>query len=376
MSAGMIPIAEPDLKGNEERYLLECLRSGWISSQGKFVTNFEKGFAEYIGTKHAAALSSGTAALHLALAAVGVGAGDEVILPTLTMLACANVVHYLGATPVLADSEEETWNLDPDDLERKITPRTKAIMVVHLYGHPAKMDRIMEVAERHHLPVVEDCAESHGAKVHTRMTGSIGTIGAFSLYSNKIITTGEGGMVTTNDATLDQKMKWMRNQCYDPPKRKLLIHNGIGYNYRMTSLQAAVGLAQLERSEELVAHHRKVAQEYDRLLAPVPGITRPPELPWARNVYWMYTPRIDAAKFGMTRDAVVESLGKQQIDSRSSFRPIHLQPPYPSLGGPGSFPVAERLGEEGINLPSGNVTTLDHVHRVVNALVEMRKSLA
>jgi len=369
-----IPIAEPDLAGNEERYVVECIRTGWISSKGKFVEEFEERFASYVGVKHAIAVSSGTTALHLAVAALDLKPGDEVIMPTFTMIACANVARYMGAKPVLVDSEPSTWNVDPSKIEEKITERTKAIMAVHIYGHPSDMDPIVKVAKNYGLYVIEDAAEAHGAEYKGRKVGSIGDIGCFSFYANKIITTGEGGMVVTNDDNIAERVRRLRDQGYNISLRKWLVHDFIGYNYRLTNLQAAVGLAQLERIEEFVKKHRENAYYYNRLLKEIQGITLPPEAPWAKNVYWMYTILVNEEILGITRDDLMKKLEEYGIDSRATFLPIHQQPPYKDMYKHEKYPIAELLGRRGINLPSGNTTTKEDIEYVVSALKEIINS--
>lgn len=363
-----IPIAEPDLSGNEEKYVIECIRTGWISSKGKFVDQFEEKFASYIGVRHAIAVSSGTAALHLALAALDIRPGDEVIMPTFTMIACANVAKYLGAKPVLVDSEISTWNIDPNKIEEKIANKTKAIMVVHIYGHPADMDPIMKIAKKYGLYVIEDAAEAHGAEYKGRKVGSIGDIGCFSFYANKIITTGEGGIITTNDDKIAEKVRRLRDQGYNLSMRKWLVHDVIGYNYRLTNLQAAVGLAQLERIEEFINRHREMACYYNSLLKDIRGVTLPPEMPWAKNVYWMYTILVNEEVLGITRDDLMKKLETYGVDTRAAFLPIHLQPPYRNIYANEKYPVAELLGKRGINLPSGNSTTKADIEYVVAAI--------
>jgi len=366
-----IAIAEPDLSGNEEKYIVECVRTGWISSKGKFVNQFEEKFAEYIGVKHAIAVSSGTAALHLALAALDIQPGDEVIMPTFTMIACANAAKYLGAKPVLVDSEISTWNIDPNKIEEKITKKTKAIMVVHIYGHPADMDPIIKIAKKYNLYVVEDAAEAHGAEYKGKKVGGIGDVGCFSFYANKIITTGEGGMVTTNDDEIAEKVRKLRDQGYNPSLRKWLVHDIVGYNYRLTNLQAAIGLAQLERIEVFINRHRENAHYYNSLLKDIPGITLPPEMPWAKNVYWMYTCLINEEITGVTRDEVIQMLETYGIDSRATFLPIHMQPPYKNYYSQEKYPIAEMLGKRGINLPSGNTLTKIEIEYIVDILKEL-----
>lgn len=298
----MIPVCEPFLTGKELQYVDDCLKTNWISSAGKYIAEFEKGFAAYCKVKYGIATTNGTTALHLALATLGIGKGDEVIIPTFTMAACAFSVIYTGAKPVLVDSEPETWNMDVGQIERKVTPRTKAIMPVHIYGHPCDMDPIMNIARKHHLYMVEDAAEAHGATYKGKMTGSMSDIGSFSFYANKIITTGEGGMIVTDDEKLAERARRLKDQAFSRERR--FLHTDLGFNYRMTNVQAAIGLAQLESIDRFVEMRRKNASLYNRLLKGVPGITLPVEKNWAKNVYWMYSIVIEN-EFGIDRKSVV-----------------------------------------------------------------------
>ena len=368
-----VPLAEPDLSGREAEYVLECVQTGWISGKGKFVSKFEEEFAAYLGVEHAVAVCNGTAALHLAVRALDIGPGDEVIVPTFTMIACANAIRYVGARPVFVDSEPRTWNLDPGRVEEKITDRTRAIMVVHIYGHPADMGPILELAEEHGLYVIEDAAEAHGAEYKGRKVGTFGHLACFSFYANKIITTGEGGMVVTDDAELAERVRRLRDQGYNVKLRKWLIHDVVGYNYRMTNLQAAIGLAQLERVEELVEKRRRNASLYTSLLRNLPGITLPPEEPWAKNVFWMYTVLVDERAYGLGRDDLMRELEARGVDTRATFCPIHLQPPYKAEHGHESYPVAEDLGRRGLNLPSGNTLTEEQIRYVADCLREIHE---
>jgi perosamine synthetase len=366
-----IPLAEPSLSEMEEKLILEAIKSGWISSQGSFVRKFEESFASYIGTIYGIAVSSGTAALHLALVAIGVHQGDEVLVPAFTSISTANAIRYTGAKPVLVDSEPYTWNIDPAKLEEKITKRTKAIMVVHIYGHPADMDPIIRIARSYDLYVIEDAAEAHGAEYKGKKVGGIGDIGCFSFYANKIITTGEGGMILTNDEEIAKKLDRLRDQGFNLKLRKWLVHDFIGYNYRMTNLQAAVGLAQLERIEEFINRHRENAYYYNYLLKDIKGVILPPEASWAKNVYWMYTILLNEEILGITRDDVMKRLEDYGIDTRATFLPIHKQPPYIEDYKNETYPIAEMLGRRGINLPSGNTTTKEDIEYVVSALREI-----
>jgi perosamine synthetase len=368
-----VGLAAPDLSGHESTYLRECIETGWVSSKGRFVTDFEREFSRWIGVRFSSAVSNGTAALHLALAALGVGPGDEVILPSFTMIACANVARFLGASPVLVDSDKQEWNADPDAIAKAVTPRTKAIMAVHLYGHPVDMGPVLETSHKFGIPIVEDAAEAHGAEYRGKKTGSLGDIGAFSFYANKVLTTGEGGMVVSNNAELDERVRSLRDQGYDQRHREWLVHDRIGYNYRMTNMQAALGLAQLERVDHFLEVHRSNASRYSSALRSFPGVTLPPAERLTRDVHWMYSILIDSRGFGLSRDEVMKRLKARGIDSRATFLPIHRQPPYKSQFREGVFPVAEWLGETGINLPSGNATTREEVDYVIDTLYSLRE---
>ena len=361
-----IPVCEPTLAGNEEKYVVECVRTNWISSAGKFIPRFEKMFAEFCGTRHAVACTSGTSALQLALYTLGITEGDEVIVPTFTMIATANTVRHCGATPVFVDTEPRTWNIDPARIESAITPRTKAIVPVHTYGHPADMDAILAIARRHGLLVVEDAAESHGATIGGRRTGGMGECGCFSFYANKIITTGEGGMITTNDADLAAKARNIRDHAFSAERH--FWHRAIGHNFRMTNLQAAVGVAQMERIDWLVQRRIDNARLYDARLRDAPGLTLPPATPGVKNVYWMYSLLIDSARFGATRDQVRQHLADHAIETRTFFIPMHLQPVYYRPEYRGQFPVAERLCRDGLYLPSSGSLTEDQIDYVCTQL--------
>jgi perosamine synthetase len=365
----MIPVCRPTLKGNEKKYVNECLDTNWISSNGKFIKMFEEKFSKYCGGKYGISCSSGTAALHIALRALNIGKGDEVIVPTFTMIATTNAIHYVGAKPVYVDSEMKTWNIDIDKIEGNITDKTKAIMVVHTYGCPVDMDRIMKIAKKHNLKVIEDAAEAHGAEYKGKKVGSIGHIGCFSFYGNKIITTGEGGMVVTNDKELAEKCKSLRNHCFTEPR---FIHYDIGYNYRMTNIQAAIGLAQLENISNLVTNRGCNAALYNLLLRRREGITLPPECTYGRNVYWMYGILIDPDKFGKTKDEVMEGLKKKGIQTRSFFYPAHRQPAYKIEDGV-DYPIADYLFEHGLYLPSASDLTSVEISEVCNELNRLKK---
>lgn len=364
-----LSVAEPHLGEKELLYVTECVLTGWVSSAGKFVTRFEEKFAEFCDSRYAIATSSGTTALHLALLSMGIGPGDEVIVPTFTFIATGNAVTYTGAKPVFVDSEEETWNIDPNQIEDAITPHTKAIIPVHLYGHPANMDPILEIAARHDLAVIEDAAEAHGACYRGRRVGAIGDIGIFSFYGNKIITTGEGGMVVTNKADLDKAVRTLRDHGMSPDHR--YWHTVLGYNYRMTNLQAAIGVGQMEKADDILKAKRRIAHVYNEGLQDVTGITLPKEASWAFNIYWLYSVLVDEQLFGTTRDELIAALQAQGIQTRPLFLPLHTQPIY-NTGQ--TLPVAERLAAVGLSLPSAVGLQEYEINRVVEAIVAINKS--
>jgi perosamine synthetase len=361
----MIPIAEPSLEGRELEYVTDCIRSGWVSSLGEYVKRFEQDFAAYCGVRYGVATHNGTVALHLALAALGIGPGDEVILPTLTFVATANAVVYTGATPVFVDSEPHTWNIDPEAVTQAITPRTRAVIAVHLYGHPADMDSLRALTDQHGLTLIEDAAEAHGARYRDRRVGSLSDVATFSFFGNKIITTGEGGMVLTDDSELAERCFFLENQARH--KENPYWHPEIGYNYRMTNLQAALGVAQLERIEELIAVRVRNAAYYGHRLTNIAGLNPPPRAQWAENVYWMYTVLVED-EYGLDRDTLMARLRQRGIDTRPAFYPIHTLPMYHQDQ---CFPVAEELGRKGLNLPSGATLTREQVNLVCDVLAEM-----
>lgn len=360
-----IPIYEPTLGQAEEALVCQAVQSGWISSNGKYIREFEEQFATFCGVAHGISTSNGTTALHLALHALGIGPGDEVIIPALTFVASANAVHYTGAIPIFADVEPNTWTIDPVAVERLITPRTKAIMPVHIYGHPADMDALQQLADAHHLFLVEDAAEAHGAQIGKRRTGALGTASAFSFFANKIITTGEGGMVTTNDADLAVRCRMLRDHAMPPERR--YWHDEIGFNYRMTNLQAAVGVAQMARIDAFIDRKREIAQRYQRELATIPGISLPVERKGYTNVYWMYSILIDEP-FPLTRDELVVALREQNIDSRPFFHPLDTLPPYRTTA---PCSTALRLSHQGLNLPSAPSLTDEQITSICSVLRQL-----
>jgi perosamine synthetase len=363
----MIPVAEPDLRGNELKYVTDCVVSEWVSSLGKYVGAFEEGMAKLCQRRYSASTSNGTTALHLALAVLGIGPGDEVIVPTLTFVATANVVSYTGATPVFADCEPDYWQLDPDKLEALITPRTKAIIPVDLYGHPVDMDAILAVAQRHGLYVIEDAAEAHGALYKGRPCGSLGDMSCFSFYGNKVITTGEGGVLLTDNPAWDDRARLLRDHAMSRTER--YFHPEIGYNYRLTNIQAALGVAQLERIEEFIAAKRRNAALYQERLAGVPGITPAPEAPWARNVYWMYSILV-GKEYPLSRDELMRQLKARGVDTRPFFHCIHTMPCHQRDD---TLPVAEDLAARGINLPSSTKLTEEQIDYVCAQIAALGK---
>jgi len=351
----MIPVYRPSIGPREKQYVAEAMDSTWISSRGAFLDRFEREFAAWVGAAEGVAAANGTVALHLAFAALGIGPGDEVIVPTLTYVASVNAIAYTGATPVFVDSDRHHWNLDPAAVERAITPRTRAIEVVHLYGHPAEMGPILEIAQRHGIPIVEDAAEAHGAAYLGRKVGAIGTIGTFSFFGNKIITTGEGGMVVTDDPALADRARHLRGQGVSPTRT--YWHDVLGFNYRMTNIAAAIGCAQLERVDETIAAKRRLAAWYREELDGVPGVGLQDEAPWASAVSWMNCILVPAA----IRDDLMAHLADAGVETRPFFYPAHTLPMYASGA---RFPTAEGLAASGINLPSHPTLTREEVAEV------------
>jgi len=355
-----IPIYQPSLSGNEKKYVNECLDSTWISSKGRFIGEFESRFSAYTGVRYATTVSNGTVALHLALVALGIGPGDEVIVPTLTYIASVNAIALTGATPVFVDSVADTWQMDPDDVLSKISPRTRAILAVHLYGHPCKMDSLVSIAREHGLFLVEDCAEAFGALYKGHHVGSFGDIAIYSFYGNKTITTGEGGMVVTNDETLFDRTVHFKGQGL--AKHREYWHDVIGYNYRMTNICAAIGLAQLEQADTLLAKKRLIAQWYADGLEGVP-VMQHGEGKDVRHSYWMCSLLVDdPAK----RDPLREALENDGIETRPLFYPAHTMPMYAQKFQ--RHPVAESLGWRGINLPSWPGLSLEQIQGICTSI--------
>lgn len=370
----MIPVFEPVIGSDEIEAVVAALKRGEISgSFGIAIEEFEQRFAAYCGCRYGVAVNSGTSALHLAVHAAEIGAGDEMLVSASTNIASALAAYHNGALPVPVDSEAVTWNLDLDLVESLITPKTRAIMPVHLYGHPVDMDRLGAIARKHHLLVIEDCAEAHGATVRGKRVGGLGDLGCFSFYANKIITTGEGGMVTTNDERLARRLRLLRNLAFTKPR---FWHEEAGYNFRMTGFQAAMGTAQLARIEEIIAQKRRVAHTYNRALAGIPGLHLPPELDWAMNVYWMYGVVLEAESFGMTRDRLTEHLHGKGIETRTFFCPMNMQPFLQEQEGfrAAPCPVAERLWRDGLYLPSSTNLSEETISGIAEAILEAHET--
>lgn len=343
-----IPVSKPALLGREKEYVMDCLDSTWISSNGRYIELFEQKFSEYLGVKHALACSNGTVALHLALLALGIGPGDEVIVPTFTYVATANAVKYTGATPVFVDCQLNTWNIDPEKIEPLISSSTKAIIPVPLYGHPCDMQQIMDIATKHSLFVIEDAAEALGAKYKSTMCGSIADISSFSFYGNKTITTGEGGMVVTNDDALAAKVRLLKGQGMDPKRRYWFPI--VGYNYRLTNIQAAIGLAQLENIDKFLNKRRLIAKWYYKNLSGINGIILPVEKDYATHSYWMYSILVED-QYGRSRYDTMTMLAERGVETRPFFYPMHLMPVYEDRISK-RLANAELIASKGINLPT------------------------
>lgn len=366
-----IPVNEPLLNGNEEKYLVECIRTGWISSEGPFIKQFEEQFAARAGRKYGVAVSNGSVALDAAVAALVIGAGDEVIMPTFTIISCAAAVVRAGAVPVLIDSDPVTWNMDVAQIESRITSRTKAIMIVHIFGLPVDMDPVLEIAERYGLKIIEDAAQMHGQTYKGKPCGSFGDISTFSFYPNKHITTGEGGMIVSDNLALAERCRSLRNLCFKPEQR--FVHDELGWNFRMTNLQAALGVAQLERLDEFVQIKRRMGTRYTKLLAGTTGIQLPlAQTDYADNIYWVYGLVLDDNVPFDAKEAMAR-LGKLGIGTRPFFWPMHEQPVFRKMGlfAGLRYPIAERIARRGFYIPSGMALTDGQMERSATAIKEM-----
>lgn len=371
MNDGFIPVNKPLLDGNEKKYLNECIDSGWISSEGPFVDRFEKEFAARVGCTYGVAVANGSVALEAAVSACGIGPGDEVIVPTFTIVSCVAAIVRSGATPVLVDSDPATWNMLPSQVEARITPRTRAIMVVHIYGLPVDMAPIQAIARKHGIAIIEDAAEMHGQTYRGRPCGSLGDIATFSFYPNKHVTTGEGGMIVTNDSNVAEKCRSLRNLCFNPKKR--FVHDELGWNFRMSNLQAAVGLAQLERLDEFVARKRAMGAVYDELLRDVAGLQLPlKRTDAASNIYWVYGLVLDDS-VDFDAEEAMRRLSEKGVGTRAFFWPMHEQPVFRRMGlfANERYTTAERMARRGFYLPSGLSLSNAEIERAALAVQEI-----
>ena len=376
----MIPVNEPDLSGNEKKYLVECIETGWISSEGPFIKRLEDGIAARVGRKHGVAVCNGTVALDVAIAALGIGAGDEVILPSFTIISCAAAIVRAGAVPVVVDSDPATWNMNVDQVADCITPRTRAIMAVHIYGLPVDMDPLLDLAEKHGLYVIEDAAEvlgqtyrSQRAKSRTpagsaeKACGSFGNISTFSFYPNKHVTTGEGGMVLTDDDQLAERCRNLRNLCFG--KKQRFVHEDLGWNFRMSNLQAAVGVAQLERLDSTIARKREIGRRYNEGLTGLPCRLPLASCSFAENIYWIYGLVLND-ELSFNAEEAMAHLGKLGVGTRPFFYPMHTQPVFQKMGlfDGVTCPVAERLAARGFYIPSGLGLKNEQIDTVIDAV--------
>ncbi len=370
-----IPVCEPMLAGNELEYITEAVETGWISSSGKYVKEFENKFSEYCDCKYGIAVCNGTVAIHLALVALGIGKGDEVIIPSFTMIATAFAVCYTGAIPVFVDADKQTWNIDVDKIEEKITTHTKAIIAVHLFGNPCNMDKINKIAERNNLYVVEDAAEAHGAEYGGKKVGSLSDVGCFSFFANKNITTGEGGMVVTNSEILYNKCKYYKNVCFPLNAPRNYLHDNIGFNYRMSNLHAAIGLAQTEKADYYKSLRINNAKLYKQYLKDCPGIIFQVDQEKSKNVHWMNAIVIDLHQYGHTRDELVNYLKDNSIDTRLLFKGMHKQPSLKEYGCNcyEEYAVTDWLSENGLYLPSASSLDNKTINKICNDIIEYSK---
>jgi perosamine synthetase len=366
-----IPVNKPRIPKNADKYIKDCLKSGWLSSEGPYVTKFENEFAKYLDCRYASTTNSGTTALHLALLALGLGKGDEVILPASTIGSCYFAIWYTGATAIPVDVDPITFSINPDLIRKFITPKSKAIMVVHLFGQPCRMDKITEIANEYNLAIIEDAAEAHGAEYFSKKVGTIGKVGIFSFYANKLVTTGEGGMVVTNDKKIYECVQKIKNLNHSKTR---FIHDGIGYKYVMSNLQAAVGLASLEEIDKSIQYKREMADLYYKHLSKIKGLTLMEEQPGVKNTFWMYTILVDANKFGISSTELSKILSTEYyIQTRTFFYPPNIAFKSLDLYNNQIFPVAEKISRDGLYLPSGLGNTKSDFLRVCMAIRKIVK---
>lgn len=366
MKNKFIPVCEPLLEGKELEYVTEAIKTGWISSEGKFVKLFEDKFTEYCGAKYAVSTCSGTTALHLALISLSIGKDDEIIIPSFTMIASAFAVCYTGAKLVFVDVEKDTWNINPDLIEEKITTKTKAIMIVSIFGHPCEIDKIKDIAKKYKLIIIEDAAESHGAEYKGIKTGNLADITAFSFYANKNLTTGEGGMVLTNNKYFYKKLLYYKNLCFPLDGSRSYVHNDVGFNYRMSNIHGAIGLAQVEKADYYREKRIANGRLYRRLLKNVPGVNFQMDRKYVLNVYWMNGIIIDCKTYGRTRDELIAFLKDNSVDTRLFFTGLHRQKSLQKYGCDitGNFPVTDYLTDNGFYLPSSSSLTIKDIEYI------------
>lgn len=372
-----IPVCEPLLNGNELKYVDDAVRTGWISSSGDYVNKFESKFAEYVQSKYGIAVCNGTVALHLALVALGIGKNDEVIIPSFTMIATAFAVCYTGATPVFVDADKETWNIDVTKIEEKITKNTKAIIPVHIFGNPCNMDEISKIAKKYNLFVIEDAAEAHGAEYNGKKIGSFSDIACFSFFANKNLTTGEGGMCITNNEEYNKLCRYYKNMCFPLDGTRNYMHENIGFNYRMSNIHAAIGLAQVEKADEYRKLRIRNAQLYKKYLENCEGIIFQRDTPNSLNVNWMNTIIIDDKKYGHTKDELILYLKSNGIDTRLLFKSMNRQPSLRKFGCDcsGAYPITDWLSDNGFYLPSGSNLSEEEISKICSLIKQFKKTL-
>lgn len=370
-----IPVCEPLLDGNELKYVTDAVETGWISSSGSYVNKFEEKFSSYCETKYGVAVCNGTVAIHLALKALGIGPGDEVIIPAFTMIATAFAVCYVGAIPVFVDADEKTWNIDTSKIEEKITSKTKAIIVVHIFGNPCNMNEVNRIAQKHGLKVVEDAAEAHGAIYDGKKVGSLSDVATFSFFANKNVTTGEGGMCVTSSEKYAQKCRYYKNMCFPLDAPRVYLHDDIGFNYRMSNLHAALGLAQVEKADEYRQMRIKNAELYKEYLKDCPGIIFQTDQKNAESVHWMNAIVIDRNAFGKNKDQVIEGLKEKGVDTRLLFCGMARQKSLRDYGADctGAYPVTDWLSENGFYLPSASSLKEEEIEYICETIKRLQR---
>ncbi len=374
MENKFIPVNEPNISESDIEYAYDAIKSGfWSGTSGKYIKEFEEKFSKFVGTKFGISCSNGTVALQLAVRALDIKKGDEVICSSFTNIASILCVVYEGAKPVLVDSRKDTWCMDEEKIEERITSKTKAIIPVHIYGHPCKMDKIMELASKHNLKVIEDAAEAHGAEFKGKRAGSFGEINCFSFYATKIIQTGEGGMCLTNDPKMAEKLQSLKGLAYGNTNATRFTHSDLGYNFRLSNISAAIGCAQMLKIDDIIEKRREMADHYNKGLKGIKGLQLPVEMPWAKNVYWVYGIVVDEKKFGMNRNKLMEELFKKGIDTRPFFASMSLQPALHKAGlfKDEKMPVAEWLGKNGLYLPSSSKLTKSQMDYIIKTIKEL-----